>query len=168
LIFIWNTPTNSHIIIVVSESHVDKFYAHLITDPWKILGKFCVNEKNADNIPILSPIITKVSCEDLNLLGLSHYYGTLRYEQLVQMPDKSNCRATLCLHDIKDCVEIHINHKPLSVCWWNWTVDISNYVKWGNENIITLFYNGTAQNFIESDSHPFGIQGKIEVIIENL
>ncbi|HME53026.1 MAG TPA: glycosyl hydrolase [Candidatus Lokiarchaeia archaeon] len=132
---------------------------HIVTDPWRLIGDF---EADDEPIPTLKKVRDSVSLGDLVPQGFPRYHGGFSYMQSVDVPaDAEGKKVMLVIDGTTDCVEVRINGALVDVLWWNWTADVTDAIKPGESNQVELVYYGIAQNMLQTNIKPQGIDGKV-------
>jgi hypothetical protein len=135
---------------------------HVVTDPWRLVGNFEVDE--SEGIPKLQKPRSSVQLGDLTTQGYPRYFGGFSYIQDLDVPAEcEGKRLKLLIADTTDCVEVKINGELCDVCWNNWEINVTNFVKSGQKNTFELIYYGIAQNMLQTNIFPQGLHGKISL-----
>jgi hypothetical protein len=135
---------------------------HVITDPWRLVGNFELEMK--DGIPFLSKARSQIDLKDIGEQGFARYHGGFSYVKDFQVTkDLIGKKFVLDIAKTIDCVEVWLNGKLFDVLWNTWTCEITKAVKIGESNKIELVYYGIAQNMLQTNIKPQGLQGEIKI-----
>ncbi len=135
---------------------------HVVTDPWRLVGYFEVDEK--DGVPELRKPRASVKLSDITGQGFPRYHGGFSYIKRVDVPAGTK-KAVLKVAGTTDCVEVKVNGKLVDVAWHAWDVDITRSLNAGTTNTIELVHYGTAQNMLQTNIKPHGLTGTVSLEI---
>ncbi|MHA1791101.1 MAG: glycosyl hydrolase [Promethearchaeota archaeon] len=135
---------------------------HVVTDPWRLIGNFECDEQ--DGIPLLKKPRDHVELGDYTKQGFSRYHGGFSYVKEFDIPESfSGKKAVLNIENTRDCIEVRVNGQFHDVLWHEWQTDVTGLIRPGEKNKIELVYHGIAQNMLQTNIKPQGIQGKVTI-----
>ncbi|MHA1682686.1 MAG: glycosyl hydrolase [Promethearchaeota archaeon] len=133
---------------------------HVVTDPWRLIGNFEANE--GDGVPVLEPARSTVTLGDIGGQGFPRYFGGFAYTKSFDLPGSARGKKViLSLPGTRDCIEVWVNGTLVDVLWHEWDLDITSHVKPGGRNELKLVYFGIAQNMLQTNVKPAGIEGNV-------
>ena len=136
---------------------------HTLTEPVRFIGDF---ELSTHEFHLHMKKQRKtVRLGDLSHQGFKRLCGGFAYIQEIKIPgDLKSKKLTLKVEDCKDTIELHVNGKFVDVMWWNYEIDITDHVKFDENNEIKLIYYGIGQNVMQTNELPVGIDGAVKIM----
>lgn len=133
---------------------------HLVTDPWRLIGNFEVDETTG--IPVIRKLRSDIKTGDLNTQGIIRTHAGIGYKKEVTIPASfAGKKIRLEIGNTIDCLEVVVNGKNLGPLWNVWNCDITDCIKLGQKNTIELIYYGIAQNMLQTNIKSQGLDGPI-------
>lgn len=136
-----------------------------ILDLLKITGDFSLAKR--DKKFIIDKMISKIKTGDWTKQGLPFYSGTAVYSQAINIPAKYlNGKLFLEAECGEDVLEIEINGTSIIVPWHPYKIDVSNYVKEG-ENVFRFKVTNTLINILEAVEKESGLFKQPQIVHYN-
>ncbi|MHA1870947.1 MAG: hypothetical protein ACTSXF_08355, partial [Promethearchaeota archaeon] len=178
-------PGENEVKMITKARNHDTY--HLITDPWRIIGNFLVENDYGSNLTKTHPLAqdrkdpksnsqnegvvikkmpTKIQLGDIAKQGLARVHGGIKYSQEIIIPSTFKDRKIfLEIQNTEDTIDVFINDKYCATLWYEWRLFLNDKIDFDQLNKITLVYYGIAQNMLQTNLKPQGLMDPIKIKI---